>query len=146
LLSLIGHGSQEHETDRMQYGISKALVMHEFMFLFRASEAEHRKHMGTPERATESLQVWMAWIRSLAAGGYLRDAGQPLACTGKMVWGMRRVVIDGPYVEAQDLVLGFVIVRCRDLDEAVTLAKGCPILEGYGSVEVRPLAAFAAAS
>ena len=49
------------------------------------------------------------------------------------------VVTDGPYAEAKDLVAGFMIVKARDLAEAAELSKGCPILEGGGSVEVRPV-------
>jgi hypothetical protein len=115
--------------------------MHDFMLLFRASEAEHHEHMGTREKAAETMRAWLAWVRELEANGHLTDAGQPLECSGTMVWGTNKVVVDGPYVEAKDLVLGFMIVRSPGLDQAVTLAKGCPILEGYGSVEVRPVAA-----
>jgi len=41
--------------------------------------------------------------------------------------------------EAKDLVGGFTLVEARDIDEAVQLSHGCPILEGGGSVEVRPI-------
>ena len=50
------------------------------------------------------------------------------------------LVTDGPYVEAKDLVLGFIVVEARDLAQAVALAAGCPMVEGGGSVEVRPVA------
>ena len=49
------------------------------------------------------------------------------------------VVTDGPYAEAKDLVLGFMIVEARDLTHAARLATGCPIAIGGGSVEVRPI-------
>jgi hypothetical protein len=48
-------------------------------------------------------------------------------------------VTDGPYVEVKDLVAGFTLVEARDLAQATELANGCPILEGDGSVEVRPV-------
>ena len=58
-----------------------------------------------------------------------------------MVRGKNKVVTDGPYVEAKDLVLGFIIVEARDLAQAVELAAGCPMVEGGGgSVEIRPVA------
>jgi hypothetical protein len=57
------------------------------------------------------------------------------------VRGPKKVVTDGPYVEAKELVLGFIVVEARDLAQAVDLAKGCPMLEGDGSVEVRPVEA-----
>ena len=46
---------------------------------------------------------------------------------------------DGPYTEAKDLVGGYTIVEAKDIDQAVELSRGCPIFEGGGSVEVRPV-------
>ena len=113
--------------------------MSEFVFLFRATEAEQREAMGTPERAQRSLQAWLVWIRDLEAKGHLKNRGQPLEPTGKVVRGKKKVVTDGPYAEAKDLVLGFIVIEARDLSEAVELSKGCPIVEGGGSVEIRPV-------
>ena len=113
--------------------------MSEFVYLFRASEAERREAMGTPERAQRSMQVWMAWIRDLEAKGHLKDRGQPLERDGKVVRGTKKVVTDGPYAEAKDLVLGFIVVEARDLAQAVELSTGCPMLDGGGSVEIRPV-------
>ena len=113
--------------------------MSEFVYLFRASEAEQRQHMGTPERAQQSMQAWLAWMRDLEKGGHLKNPGQPLERAGKVVRGQGKVVTDGPYVEAKDLVAGFIVVEARDLAQAVELSKGCPMLAGGGSVEVRPV-------
>jgi len=113
--------------------------MSEFVYLFRTGEAQQREAMGTPERAQKSLQVWLSWIRDLEAKGHLKNPGQPLALEGKVVRGPGHVISDGPYVEAKDLVLGFMIVEARDLAHAAQLAKGCPIANGGGSVEIRPV-------
>jgi hypothetical protein len=48
-------------------------------------------------------------------------------------------VTDGPFAESKDIVGGYTLVQARDLDEAVELSKGCPIFEGEGVVEVRPI-------
>jgi len=117
--------------------------MSEFVYLFRATEVDAREAMGTPERAQRSLQAWLAWIRELEAKGHLKNRGQPLERAGSVVRGKKKVVTDGPYVEAKDMVLGFVIIEARDLAQAVELSKGCPMLEGDGSVEIRPVAALA---
>jgi hypothetical protein len=113
--------------------------MSEFVYLFRADEAGRRGALGTPERAQRSLQAWMAWIGDLEAKGHLKDRGQPIEPSGKVVRGKQKAVTDGPYVEAKEMVLGFIIVEARDLAEAVELSKGCPMLEGAGSVEIRPV-------
>ena len=57
----------------------------------------------------------------------------------RVVRGKKKLVTDGPYVEAKDLVLGFIVIEARDLAHAVALSTGCPMLEGGGSVEVRPV-------
>lgn len=111
--------------------------MSKFIFLFRVGEAEQREAMGTPERAQKSMEGWMVWIRDLEEKGHLEDRGHPLDRSGKVVKG-NEVVTDGPYVEAKDLVAGYIIVTARDVDEAAALAAGCPMLP-VGSVEVRPI-------
>ena len=113
--------------------------MNQFVLLFRSTEEQRRGAMGTPERAQKSMQTWLAWIRELEAKGHLKDPGQPLDREGKVVQGKDKVVTDGPYAEAKDLVLGFIVVEARDLAQAVELATGCPIVEGGGSVEIRPI-------
>jgi hypothetical protein len=113
--------------------------MSEFVFLFRIGAQAQREAMGTPERAQKSLEFWLAWIRELETKGHLKERGHPLEQSGGVVRGRKRVVTDGPYAEAKDLVAGFMVIEARDLAEAVELAHGCPMLEGDGSVEVRPV-------
>lgn len=117
--------------------------MTEFLYIYRTTEAARREAMGTPERAQQSMQRWLAWMRDLETKGHLKDGGHPLEHTGKVVRGPSRSVTDGPFAEAKDLVAGFSIIRARDAAEAAELAKGCPILEGGGTVEVRPLMTMA---
>ena len=115
--------------------------MSDFVLLFRATDAGRQAAMGTPERAQKSLQTWLNWIADLEARGHLKERGQPLQPTGKLVDGRngRKVITDGPYAEAKDLVLGFIVIAARDLAHAVELSTGCPIVEGGGSVEIRPV-------
>jgi hypothetical protein len=39
----------------------------------------------------------------------------------------------------EQIVAGYMIIEAQDLERALELAKGCPILEAGGSVEVRPI-------
>ena len=59
--------------------------------------------------------------------------------TGKLVKGKQKNVTDGPFAEAKDIVGGYTLIEARDLEQAVELSKGCPILEVEGAVEVRPV-------
>jgi len=113
--------------------------MNEFILLFRSSAEEQREAIGTPERAQRAFGTWMKWIASLEERGVLANRGQPLERGGKVVRA-NAAITDGPYVEVKDLVLGFIVVRAADLDEAARIAADCPIIiGGGGSVEVRPV-------
>jgi len=113
--------------------------MSEFVYLFRSTPEAQQGAMGTPEAAQRSLQKWLAWVTELEQKGQLEDRGLPLDRGGSVVSTKARLVTDGPYAESKDLVLGFLVVRARDLQDAVEIAKGCPIVEGGGSVEIRPV-------
>lgn len=116
--------------------------MSEFVFLFRTSAAEQSEHMGTPERAQKSMEGWLVWMRELEEKGALKDSGQPLDRAGRVVRGSRKIVTDGPYLEAKDLIAGYIVVEARDIEEATELSLGCPMLAGAGSVEIRPVMKF----
>jgi hypothetical protein len=108
--------------------------MSEFTYLFRG-----RKTFASPEETQRHLGKWLAWFKDLDAKGYLKDPGHPLEDSGSVVKGKQKVVQDGPFAEAKDIVAGYIVIEAKDLDEATDLAKGCPILEVGGSVEVRAL-------
>lgn len=108
--------------------------MSEFVFLFRGGESGR-----SPERMQQSMQKWMAWFKELSAKGHVKEPGHPLERAGKLVKGQQKLVTDGPFAEAKDVVGGYTLVEARDLNEAVELSKGCPIFEVDGAVEVRPI-------
>ena len=113
--------------------------MSDFVFLLRSDEAGVDEAMGTPERAQKSLQAWMAWLKQLEAKQQLKNPGLPLERTGKTVRGSQLTVTDGPFTEAKDIVLGFIVIEARDLEHALEIAKGCPLVLGGGGVEIRPV-------
>jgi hypothetical protein len=48
------------------------------------------------------------------------------------------VVTDGPFPETKEVIGGFFVVDCPDLDQAIEIASRIPVAE-TGSVEIRPL-------
>ena len=108
--------------------------MSEFVFLYRGGERPT-----APEERQQVLQKWMAWFKDLADKGHLLDRGQPLERTGKVVRGGGKSDIDGPFAETKEVVGGYTLIKATDLDQAVELTKGCPILQRGGDVEVRPV-------
>ena len=108
--------------------------MSEFTYLFRG-----RDTTASPEQMQKTMEKWVAWFKDLGAKGHLKEPGHPLEHTGKVVTGKQKIVNDGPFAEAKDVVGGYIVVEAKDLLHAVELSKGCPILEAGGSVEVRPI-------
>jgi hypothetical protein len=108
--------------------------MSEFTFLFRG-----RNGSASPEQMQQTMKKWLAWFKELGDKGHIKYPGHPLQGTGKVVSGIQKIVHDGPYAEAKDVVNGFTLINAKDLAQAVELSKGCPILEAGGSVEVRPV-------
>ena len=109
-------------------------MMAEFLYLYRGGQRGW-----TPEESQQTMQKWMAWFKELGASGNLKDGGQPLEPEGKVVRQKAGPITDGPYAEAKDLVGGYTLIEANSLTRATELAKGCPILERGGAVEVRPI-------
>jgi hypothetical protein len=108
--------------------------MADFMYLFRGGVMDR-----SPEQMQASMQKWRTWMDELGKKGHFKG-GEPLEpATGKVVSGKQKVVTDGPYAEAKDIVGGYLIVAAETLADATELAKGCPIFENGGTVEVRSI-------
>jgi hypothetical protein len=110
--------------------------MSEFVYLYRApTEAPL-----SPQQMQERMQRWQAWFKDLETKGHLANLGHPLERSGgAVVKNPKGSVTDGPYAETKDIVVGFSVIQAKDLQQAVTLATGCPIYAQSGMVEVRPL-------
>ncbi len=48
------------------------------------------------------------------------------------------LVTDGPHLETKDLIGGFDVIECADLDEAIEVAAKHPVAP-FGAIEVRPI-------
>jgi hypothetical protein len=64
---------------------------------------------------------------------------QPVsAATTVRVRDGERQLIDGPFAEIREVLGGYYLLECEDLDAAVNWAATIPAAK-YGSIEVRPL-------
>jgi hypothetical protein len=54
------------------------------------------------------------------------------------------VVLDGPYAETKEQLLGFYLVDCENLDQALEVAKDLGAANPGGAYEIRPVGMFAA--
>ena len=54
--------------------------------------------------------------------------------------GKSRTVVDGPFSETKELVAGFWLWQCKDIDEALEWVKRCPNpMPGPSEIEIRPV-------
>ena len=107
--------------------------MADFIYLFRGGLTQ-----ASPEERQKHLHKWRGWMEELGKKGQFKG-GEPLDRTGQVLSGKQKVVTDGPYAEAKDVVGGYFVIAAESLADATELAKGCPIFEHGGSVEVRPV-------
>jgi hypothetical protein len=82
-----------------------------------------------------SIKQWQDWIGGIAAQGKFSSTNR-LGFEGKTL-KPNSIVTDGPYAEVKEMIGGYLIVKAADLNEAMQLANGCPILDIGGHVEVR---------
>jgi hypothetical protein len=113
--------------------------MASFLFLYRPNRDAYATM--APEEMQQHMQKWQTWIAEGLQKGWMLDAGDGLKKEGRVV-NAKKVVTDGPFVEAKDIVGGFSIIQADALDAAAELAKGSPCLLHGGTVEVRPLEGF----
>jgi len=108
--------------------------MKDFLFVYRTDYS--KMPTGTPEEMAAMTKRWMDWMAGIAAQNKLADRGNRLTNSGKVVRA-DNVVTNGPYTEIKESIGGYSMVKADSYDEAVDLAKGCPILTVGGNVEVR---------
>ncbi|EPG67164.1 transcription initiation protein [Leptospira wolffii] len=110
--------------------------MKEFMLLFRQPSYDYSK--ADPKDMEALAKKWKDWVGGIAAQGKLASNGPRLGQEGKVLKA-GGVITDGPFVEIRERLGSFIIVNAESLEEATTLAHGCPAVDADGSVEIRPI-------
>jgi hypothetical protein len=108
--------------------------MKEFMMIFR-NERKEGAETPSAQQMQAVLMQWQQWIKEIASEGKFGGTNRLLS-EGKTL-KPNNVVTDGPFIEAKEMVGGYLIVKANSLEEAVKIAKSCPNLIYGGDVEVR---------
>jgi len=108
--------------------------MKEFMMLFR--HVPNNEYQPTPEQIQEGLKQWQDWIGGIAAQGKFVGTNE-LGKEARLMRGGEVVSSDGPYAELKEIIGGYMTVKAENFDEAVEMAKGCPMFDFGGTVEIR---------
>lgn len=115
-----------------------------YMLLIYGEEAQQDESPSGGEPAGEAPEIsppWMEYTGWLLREG-IHTAGERLAtsssATTVRVRDGNRLITDGPYAETKEVLGGYYIIECDNLDEALEAAARCPAAFG-GSIEVRPI-------
>ena len=92
----------------------------------------------SPEEMQKKVEAYRAWVAKLhTSGRYV--SGEKLGNEGGKLLGLqngRPTIMDGPYIEAKEVVAGYVVFRAANYEEAVELTRDCPFLQD-GRVALR---------
>lgn len=80
-----------------------------------------------PEDGAQVMKAWTDWFASLGAA--VVDGGNPASKT-------KRIAADGSVSDDPSGPSGYSVIAADSLDQAVELAKGCPVLAGGASIQV----------
>jgi hypothetical protein len=99
--------------------------MADFVLLYKGGSMPE-----TNEERAAVMDAWTAWFGDL--GNAVKDGGNPFTETG------RRIRTNGSVGDLGGAgnPTGYTILQADSLDAATTLAKGCPVLQGGGEIEV----------
>jgi hypothetical protein len=112
--------------------------MPEYMLLLYAAEVDEAEPQ--QDRWAE-MPLWLAVTESLRRAGLLVANGplHPVAsATTVRVRGDETELTDGPFAVTKEVLAGYYVLNCADLDEALHHAARMPTAR-HGSVEVRPI-------
>lgn len=94
----------------------------------------------TPEDQATMGSRTDAWVNEMDGRG-VRLEGDRLRpvndATTVRVRDTEVLIADGPFAETKEQIVGYDILECADLDEAIEVAAKHP-MAGYGAIEVRP--------
>ena len=80
-----------------------------------------------------------AWVAEMDGRG-VRLEGRPLEpgdATTVRVRGGETLISDGPFAETKELMVGYDMLDCKNLDEAIEVASKHPLAR-RGAMELRP--------
>jgi hypothetical protein len=115
------------------------------LLLNNAAEQWDEWHRLTPEEAQkqreEALPRWntlMEWMgkQGIEVNGLELD--DPSRARVVRVRDGETLITDGPFLETKEVLGGYLLADCKDLDQAIELAQRVPLV-GRGSVEIRPV-------
>ena len=89
----------------------------------------------SPEKLQKRLEEYRAWVGKIQEN-YISD--NRLEREGVHLKNRNEMHTDGPFLEAKEIIAGFIIIKAENLEVAVDIAKGSPLLQ-YFEIFIRPI-------
>lgn len=110
--------------------------MKEFALFFRMNLSDPSQQP-SEEQMIEYMNSWNIWIQSIREKNQLIPGGNHFSKKGTVLLPGKQQK-EGPYESDNCSVAGYILIRVNTMEEAINIAKKCPILNGKNtSVEVR---------
>lgn len=90
----------------------------------------------SPLQMQDYLQQWKGWIAKLNDSQCI-IVGEPVEPSGKQIKGKDKWVVETSEEEQENKVRGFFLVNALNWEDAIEIAKGCPVFEMDGNIEVK---------
>lgn len=113
--------------------------MKEFMMIFQGGDYESEQL--SPEQFQTKMGLWEKWIAELRADDLFVN-GHALKNQASQIASEDLVMTDGPFVETNELVTGYFVIKAKDIDHAKELTCGYPDFDLGGKVEIREIQVF----
>jgi hypothetical protein len=106
--------------------------------LLICGEAEAHQAMEADGSFQASCHAWADELRRRGLLVATEGLQAPGDATTVRVRGDQVLLTDGPFADTKEVIGGFSLVECADLDEALEVTSRHPAAR-YGSIEIRPL-------
>jgi len=113
-----------------------------YLLMIYQSEAVHAQY--TQEQLGLEYAAYNAFSEEIQKKGVMTggEALMPInTATTVRVRDGKALTTDGPFAETKEQLGGFYVLKCKDLDEAITYAAKIPAAAD-GSIEIRPIMEF----
>ena len=89
----------------------------------------------SPTELQQRLEAYRKWALEL---GDQYVTGQRLERKGAHFMDSNTIKTDGPFLEAKEIIAGYIIFLSRDMEEAIRITKSLPLVDHFEAF-LRPL-------
>lgn len=89
----------------------------------------------SPEELQKRLEEYREWVTTIEKH-YITHSR--LEREGAHIRKKDKIATDGPFLEAKEIIAGFIIIKANDLNEAIKISNTSPLLNHF-EIFVRPI-------